>query len=168
MTYIPIRAVTLFSPAFPKLYCTLKSEPPTGRNTAALSTGRSFKARRIKSDPDKYLSSRARFKRNGSGSAKQALRKASGREKQHLEQINDEISRFIIEDAAERNIRLIVLEDLTDIRKRIKAGQKVRARLHRWPSGFLKKASANRAIKKKKTSAIANRLTPLPREFIRD
>ena len=122
----------------------------------------------MKDDHDKYLSSRARFERNGSGSAKQALRKTSGREKRHVGQINDEISKFIIEDAAERNIRLIVLEDLTDIRKRIKTGQKVRARLHRWPSGFLKKASANRTIKKKKTSAIANRLTPLPRKFVRD
>lgn len=102
-------------------------------NAAALSTGRIFKAGKMKDDRDKYLSSRARFQRNGSRSARQALRKASGREKRHVEQINDEISKSIIEDAAERNIRLIVLEDLTDIRKRIKAGQKVRARLHRWP-----------------------------------
>lgn len=69
-------------------------------NATALSTGRSFKARRIKSDPDKYLSSRARFERNGSGSAKQALRKTSGREKRLVKQINDEISKSIIEDAA--------------------------------------------------------------------
>ena len=73
---------------------------PTGHNATALSTGRSFKAGRIKSDPDKYLSSRARFKRNGSGSAKQALRKASGREKRHVEQINGVISKSIIEDTA--------------------------------------------------------------------
>ena len=86
-------------------------------NAAALSTGRIFKAGKMKDDRDKYLSSRARFKRNGSRSARQALRKASGREKRHVEQINDEISKSIIEDAAERNIRLIVLEDLTDIRQ---------------------------------------------------
>ena len=89
-----------FNPAFSKLYCTLKSEPPAGRNAAALSTGRSFKAGRMKNYRDKYLSSRARFERNGSGSAKQALRKASGREKRHVEQINDEISKSIIEDTA--------------------------------------------------------------------
>ena len=52
----------------------------------------------MKDDRDKYLSSRARFQRNGSRSAKQALRKASGREKRHVEQINDEISKSIIED----------------------------------------------------------------------
>ena len=86
-------------------------------NAAALSTGRIFKAGKMKDDRDKYLSSRARFQRNGSRSARQALRKASGREKRHVEQINDEISKSIIEDAAERNIRLIVLEDLTDIRQ---------------------------------------------------
>lgn len=86
-------------------------------NAAALSTGRIFKAGKMKDDRDKYLSSRARFQRNGSRSARQALRKASGREKRHVEQINDEISKSIIEDAAERNIRLIVPEDLTDIRQ---------------------------------------------------
>ena len=102
-------------------------------NAAALSTGRIFEAGKMKDDRDKYLSSRARFQRNGSRSANQALRKASGREKRHVEHINDEISKSIIEDAVERNIRLIVLEDLTDILKRVKAGQKVRARLHRWP-----------------------------------
>ena len=116
-------------------------------NAAALSTGRIFKAGKMKDDRDKYLSSRARFQRNGSRSAKQALRKASGREKRHVEQINDEISKSIIEDAAERNIRLIVLEDLTDIRKRIKAGQKVRARLHRWPFRELQQKIVDKACR---------------------
>ena len=116
-------------------------------NAAALSTGRIFKAGKMKDDRDKYLSSRARFQRNGSRSARQALRKASGREKRHVEQINDEISKSIIEDAAERSIRLIVLEDLTDIRKRIKAGQKVRARLHRWPFRELQQKIVDKACR---------------------
>ena len=47
-------------------------------NAAALSTGRIFKAGKMKDDRDKYLSSRARFQLNGSRSARQALRKASG------------------------------------------------------------------------------------------
>ena len=89
----------------------------------------------MKDDRDKYLSSRARFQRNGSRSARQALRKASGREKRHVEQINDEISKSIIEDAAERNIRLIVLEDLTDIRERIKAGRRFAHACTAGPSG---------------------------------
>ena len=67
-------------------------------NAAALSTGRIFKAGKMKDDRDKYLSSRARFQRNGSRSARQALRKASGREQRHVEQINDEISKSIIVD----------------------------------------------------------------------
>lgn len=116
-------------------------------NAAALSTGRIFKAGKMKDDRDKYLSSRARFQRNGSRSANQALRKASGREKRHVEQINDEISKSIIEDAVERNIRLIVLEDLTDILKRVKAGQKVRARLHRWPFRDLQQKIVDKACR---------------------
>ena len=118
-----------------------------GENNAALSTGRIVKAGKMKDDRDKYLSSRARFQRNGSRSARQALRKASGREKRHVEQINDEISKSIIEDAAERNIRLIVLEDLTNIRERIKAGLKVRARLHRWPFRELQQKIVDKACR---------------------
>ena len=116
-------------------------------NAAALSTGRIFEAGKMKDDRDKYLSSRARFQRNGSRSANQALRKASGREKRHVGHINDEISKSIIEDAVERNIRLIVLEDLTDILKRVKAGQKVRARLHRWPFRDLQQKIVDKACR---------------------
>lgn len=116
-------------------------------NAAALSTGRIFKAGKMKDDRDKYLSNRARLQRNGSRSAKQALRKASGRERRHVEHINDEISKSIIEDAMKRNVRLIVLEDLTDIRKRIKAGQKVRARLHRWPFRELQQKIVDKATR---------------------
>lgn len=113
-------------------------------NAAALSTGRIFKAGKMKDDRDKYLSSRARFQRNGSRSARQALRKASGREKRHVEQINDEISKSIIEDAAERNIRLIVPEDLTDIRQ----ANQGRAEGSRTPAPLaLQGASAKRVDK---------------------
>ena len=65
--------------------------------------------------------------------AKQALRRAFGRERRYVEHINDEISKSTVADAVRLGIRLIVLEDLTDIRKRMRAGLKVRARLHRWP-----------------------------------
>lgn len=116
-------------------------------NVAALSTGRIFKAGKMKDDRDKYLSSRARLQRNGSRSAKQALRKASGRERRHVEQVNDEISKSIIGDAVHSQTRLIVLEDLTNIRQRIKAGQKVRARLHRWTFRELQQKIADKAAR---------------------
>lgn len=101
----------------------------------------------MKDDRDKYLSSRARFQRNGSRIAKQALRKVSGRKKRHVEHINDEISKSIIEDAVERNISLIVLEDLMDILKQVKAGQKVRSRLHRWPFRDLQQKIVDKACR---------------------
>ena len=42
---------------------------------------------------------------------------------------------------------LIVLEDLTNIRERIKAGQKVRARLHRWPFRELQQKIVDKACR---------------------
>ena len=116
-------------------------------NAGALSTGRLYKAGKMKDDRDKYLSSRKRFQRNGSRSAKQALRQASGRERRHVEQINDEISKSVVEEAIKHKKRLIVLEDLTNIRSRIKAGLKVRARLHRWPFRQLQQKIADKAAR---------------------
>ena len=116
-------------------------------NAGALSTGRIYKAGKMKDDRDKYLSSRKRFQRNGSRSAKQTLRQASGRERRHVEQINDEISKSVVEEAIKHKKRLIVLEDLTDIRSRIKAGLKVRARLHRWPFRQLQQKITDKAAR---------------------
>lgn len=116
-------------------------------NAAALSSGRLFKAGKMKDDRDKYLSSRARLQRNGSRSAKQALRRASGRERRHVEHINDEISKSTVAEAVRLGIRLIVLEDLTDILTRIRAGLKVRARLHRWPFRELQQKIVDKACR---------------------
>ena len=38
----------------------------------------------------------------------------------------------IIDEAIKHNVGVIALEDLTNIRKRIKAGKRISARLHRW------------------------------------
>ena len=116
-------------------------------NAAATSLGRLCMSGKMKNDRDKYLSCRSRLQRNGSQSAKQALRRASGRERRHVEQINDEISKSIIQDAAGRGIRLVVLENLTHIRERIRAGQRVRARLHRWPFRELQQKIVDKAAR---------------------
>ena len=102
-------------------------------NMAATSDGSLFKAGKLKNDRDKYLSHRARLQRNGSRNAKRKLRQISGRERRHVQHVNHNVSKTIVEKAAQSGKRLIVLEDLTHIRERIKAGHKVRARLHRWP-----------------------------------
>lgn len=45
---------------------------------------------------------------------------------------NRETSRVIVEAAKTAGVSRIVMEDLTHIRARIKAGKRMRAKLHRW------------------------------------
>lgn len=49
-----------------------------------------------------------------------------------VKQTNHETSKVIVAAAAEAGIGTIILEDLTHIRDRIKAGKRVRSRLRRW------------------------------------
>ena len=101
-------------------------------NIAAVSTGRIWKAGALKDKRDRYMSQRKRLQRNGSQSARQHLKKASGRERRHVTHVNNVVSKEIVQEAAKRGIKLIALEDLTHIRDHIKAGKRIRSRLHRW------------------------------------
>ncbi|MEI3354330.1 MAG: IS200/IS605 family accessory protein TnpB-related protein [Duodenibacillus massiliensis] len=78
------------------------------------------------------MSQRKRLQRNGSQSARQHLKKASGRERRHVTHVNNVVSKEIVQEAVKRGIKLIALEDLTHIRDHIKAGKRIRSRLHRW------------------------------------
>ena len=49
-----------------------------------------------------------------------------------MKHVNHELSKKIVKEALEQKAQVIVLEDLTNIRKRIKAGKRMRTRLHRW------------------------------------
>ena len=101
-------------------------------NIAASSSGQIWKAGALKHKRDKYLGLRARLQSNGSQSAKQHLRKASGKERRHVTHVNHVVSKSIVEAAVKQQAKVIVLEDLTHIRDRVKAGKRVRSRLHRW------------------------------------
>lgn len=104
-----------------------------GENTiAAISTGKIFGGGRLRHDRDKYLALRSRLQRNGSQSARQLLKKVSGREARHVRHVNHEISKAVVAEAVGSECSTITLEDLTNIRKRIKAGKRMRSRLHRW------------------------------------
>lgn len=101
-------------------------------NLATTCTGKIFKGGKLRHDRDKYLALRRRLQSNGSKSAKQLLKKVSGRERNHVRQVNHEVSKAIIREAIESGCGVIAMEDLTNIRKRIKASKRVRTRLHRW------------------------------------
>ena len=101
-------------------------------NLAATSTGKLFGGGKLRFERDKYLNLRKRLQRNGSQSAKQLLRKVSGRERRHVRHVNHEVSKAIVAEALRSGCAVIALEKLTHLRKRIRAGRRMRSRLHRW------------------------------------
>jgi len=124
-------------------------DPPISENTqllavdlgenvlAATSTGKIYGGGKIRHVRDKYLAKRRRLQSNGSQSAKQLLRKISGKEARRMKQINHEVSKEIVQEAQDHKAGLLVLEDLTNIRKRVRGGKRIRTRLHRWAFGQL-------------------------------
>ena len=101
-------------------------------NLAATSTGALFGGGQLRYERDKFLALRRRLQSNGSKSAKQLLAKVSGREARHVKHVNHEVSKAIVAEAVKNGCSTIAMEDLTNIRKHIKAGRKIRTRLHRW------------------------------------
>lgn len=101
-------------------------------NLAAHSLGRVFGGERLRDKRDRYLALRRRLQSNGSQSAKQKLRQVSGKEMRRVKHINHETSKAIVQAAIDAGIAKITMEDLTHIRERIKAGKRMRGRLHRW------------------------------------
>ena len=99
---------------------------------AALSSGKTIDGGRVRHERDKFLAKRRALQSNGSESAKQLLKKISGKEERRMKQINHEVSKKIVQEAVEQNAGIIVLEDLKNIRKRIRVGKRLRTRLHRW------------------------------------
>lgn len=104
-----------------------------GENSlAAHSLGKVFGGERLRDARDRRLALRRRLQSNGSQSAKQKLRQVSGKEMRRVKHINHEASKAIIHAAIKAGVAKITMEDLTHIRDRIKAGKRMRGRLHRW------------------------------------
>src|SRR5579885_3592151 len=101
-------------------------------NLAATSTGKVFGGGMLRFARDQYLALRGRIQSNGTQKSKQLLRKVSGREKRHVRHVNHEVSKKIIEEALQNDVGTIVMEELTNIRRRIQGGKRIRSRLHRW------------------------------------
>ena len=99
---------------------------------AATSTGKIYGGGKIRHARNQYLGKRQRLQSNGTQSSKQLLKKISGKEARRIKHINHQVSKGIVKEALEQKAGIIVLEDLTHIRARIKTGKKVRSRLHRW------------------------------------
>ncbi len=102
-------------------------------NLATTSDGKIYKGLQLRHERDKYVALRSRLLSNGSPSAIQRLRGISGKEALHVKHVNHVISKEIMETAAALGCDTIAMEDLTNIRKRIKAGKRLRFRLHGRP-----------------------------------
>lgn len=104
-----------------------------GENTlAATSTGKVLGGGKLRHRRDCYLAHRRRLQANGSRAAILKLRAISGREGRHVRHVNHETSKAIVAEALRAEAGEIRLEDLTHIRANIKAGKRVRSRLHGW------------------------------------
>lgn len=101
-------------------------------NLAASSTGKVWGSGKLRHNRDKYLAHRRRLQSNGSRAAKRKLHVISGREQRHVKHVNHENSKAIVAEAIRSDASEIRMEDLTHIRANIKAGRRVRTRLHRW------------------------------------
>jgi len=102
-------------------------------NTAVTSSKKFFGGGKVRHERDKFLAKRRVLQSNGSQSAKQLLKKISGKEARRMTCVNHNLSKAIIQEAKKTGAGVIVLEDLTNIRKRIRGGSRLRTRLHRWP-----------------------------------
>lgn len=101
-------------------------------NIATTSSGKIISGGKLRYDRDKCLNLRKRLQSNGSKSAKQLLRKLSGKERRHVKHVNHEISKIVVTEAIKTKSGIIALENLKNIRKRIKFGKRMNSRLHRW------------------------------------
>jgi len=99
---------------------------------AATSSGKLFGGGLLRAERDQFLGTRKRLQSKGSQSARQTLRQISGRERRHVKHVNHCVSKQIVHKAKENGCSAIVMEDLKNIRERIRAGKKMRSRLHRW------------------------------------
>jgi IS605 OrfB family transposase len=99
---------------------------------AATSTGKLFGGGALRDCRDRHLALRRRLQANGSQSARQRLRRVSGREARHMTHVNHEVSKAVVAEAVRIDAGILVMEDLTHIRSRIRAGKRMRSRLHRW------------------------------------
>jgi IS605 OrfB family transposase len=101
-------------------------------NLATTSNGTIHGGGKLRHERDVFLARRAKLQSNGSRSAKRCLKKISGIERRHVKETNHIMSKRIVEEANNSGAKIIVLEDLTNIRKRIKGNKRMRSRLHRW------------------------------------
>ncbi len=100
-------------------------------NIAFDSLGNSYSGETIEKVRQKFSKRRANLQRINSKAAKRKLKRLSGKEARFRKHTNHCISKEIVA-SAERLSFAVAIENLTGIRKRIKASKAQRSRLHGW------------------------------------
>ncbi|MCD4674320.1 MAG: transposase [Anaerolineaceae bacterium] len=95
-------------------------------NIATTSDGKQFAGSKVNSVRKRRRRQRRRLQKKGTKSARRRAKKLSGKEKRFANDINHQISKQLVE-IAKRTGRGITLEDLKDIRKRIRARRNKRS-----------------------------------------
>ncbi len=102
-------------------------------NIAVTSNGTIYGGGKLRAERDRFLDRRRKLQSNGSKAAKRCLKRISGKESRRVKETNHRVSKALIEEAISCQTNVIALEDLKNIRKRIKGNKRMRTRLHRWP-----------------------------------
>jgi len=100
------------------------------RNILVASNGFKRKGGDIKARREHYREQRQALQKIGTSSAKRKLKRLSGREKQWANTVLHQISREFVDSLNDGDV--VVMEDLTGIRDRVKRRKKDRADFHSW------------------------------------
>jgi IS605 OrfB family transposase len=98
---------------------------------AVASNGRFFSGKRVKEHARKLFRQRRALQAKGTKSAKRHLKRLGRRENRFRRDVNHQVSKHLVESLPPGST--LALEDLTDIRERVKARRKARRELHNWP-----------------------------------
>jgi putative transposase len=101
-------------------------------NLAAMSSGKVIDGGKVRHERDRFLARRRKLQSNGSKAARRCLKRISGKEGRRMKEENQKISKQVMQEAKKYGACCVVLEDLTNIRERIRAKKRERTRLHRW------------------------------------
>jgi IS605 OrfB family transposase len=103
------------------------------KNVAVTSTGRFFDGGELLWGQNHYFRVKRSLQDKGTRSARQALRRLSGREHRFVLDRLHTISRGVVEEARQYDCSYIAVEDLTDIRERMDAhDDQLKRQMHNW------------------------------------
>lgn len=105
------------------------------KNLATTSDGLVFPGGAILARRKHFRRLRESLQRKGTKGAKRALRRLAGKERRWMRDVNHTLAKRIVESLDPGDV--LVLEDLTHIRQRIRAAKKLRPDLHSWAFGQL-------------------------------